>query len=319
MSIVEDFGNSARRELALDNARARLQQGGEDFWGELFIALQNLLFRPEPELRPASSEPYVEAMLALPEPYVELLRKRLTPVLLKKLTTKRPATVPRAEVESFAELFAVLVKHRVVAVHGALTTMQMLLKKPDNRLAAVLMANHTVRVCDSSLFANEVPALEALRADLKQVPEAAFQSDIADILRKLPGQQQSTQQQQQQQQHADMSRCPPVLEGVGRPGIKFQVTSMELSAREHKGAIFTLTHDTESDSIITTGRDGKMVAWTADGVARQSLELDNYYACSADVNLRQQSLLLCGVPREATSTQPSACIFLYRRATSSGW
>jgi len=46
----------------------------------------------------------------------------------------------------------VLVKHRVVAVHGALTTMQMLLKKPDNRLAAILMASNTVRVCEGSLF-----------------------------------------------------------------------------------------------------------------------------------------------------------------------
>ena len=46
----------------------------------------------------------------------------------------------------------VLVKHRVVAVHGALTTMQMLLKKPDNRLAAILMATNTVRVCGGPLF-----------------------------------------------------------------------------------------------------------------------------------------------------------------------
>jgi hypothetical protein len=92
-TIVRDFGSSALRETAvrhaslllfyfvvsmraarscsmlrmrrmtplarLRNARARLQQAGEDFWGELFQALQNLLFRPEPELRPATSEVFL--------------------------------------------------------------------------------------------------------------------------------------------------------------------------------------------------------------------------------------------------------------------
>ena len=98
-SIVEGFGRPQSREAALNAARVRLQAGGEAFWGELFAELQNLMFIPEPERRPASSEPYIEAMLALPEPYVELLRKRLTPVLLKKLTTKRAPTVPRDEVQ----------------------------------------------------------------------------------------------------------------------------------------------------------------------------------------------------------------------------
>ena len=92
-----------------------------------------------------------------------------------------------------------------------------------------------------------------------------------------------------------------------------------MPAREHSGSIFTLTHDPETDSIVTTGRDGKMVAWTAGGAPRQSLQLDNFYACSADVNLKQQSLLLCGVPRENISS-PSACIFLFRRANAgSSW
>ncbi len=89
-----------------------------------------------------------------------------------------------AGVQSFAELFAVLVKHRVVAVHGALTTMQMLLKKPDNRLAAVLMASHVVRVCDAGLYGKEQDSLASLRGDLMQVPEPIFQQDIAEILRK---------------------------------------------------------------------------------------------------------------------------------------
>jgi hypothetical protein len=115
-------------------------------------------------------------------------------------------------------------------------------------------------------------------------------------------------------------RVPPLLETVGRPGIAFQVSSTEMAAREHTGSIFTLTHDPETDSIVTTGRDGKLVAWTSGGDPRQTLQLDNYYACSADVNLRQQSLLLCGVPREASSSQPSACIFLFRRANAgSAW
>jgi hypothetical protein len=81
-TIVADFGNSARRPLALENAQARLQDGSEEYWGHLFLALQELLFHPEPASRPASSEPFISAMLDLPEKYVELLRKRLTPVLV---------------------------------------------------------------------------------------------------------------------------------------------------------------------------------------------------------------------------------------------
>ena len=77
-SIVEDFGNAARCDTALGNARTRLQMGGEDFWGELFLALQNLLFNPDPASRPASSEPYIKAMLALPETYVAVSYTHLT-------------------------------------------------------------------------------------------------------------------------------------------------------------------------------------------------------------------------------------------------
>ena len=44
-SIVEDFGNPARQEAALQNAREQLQHGGADFWVELFVPLQNLLCR----------------------------------------------------------------------------------------------------------------------------------------------------------------------------------------------------------------------------------------------------------------------------------
>ena len=84
-TIIADFGIAARREAALQQAHARLQQGGDDFWAELFVALQTLLFNPECELRPETSEPYVEGMLTLPEQYIEQLRKRLTPVLVLSL------------------------------------------------------------------------------------------------------------------------------------------------------------------------------------------------------------------------------------------
>jgi hypothetical protein len=41
-------------------------------------------------------------------------------------------------------------------MHAHDDTIQMLLKKPENRLSAILMAEHTLRVCDHSLFtANE--------------------------------------------------------------------------------------------------------------------------------------------------------------------
>ena len=71
----------------------------------------------------------------------ELLR-RVDPELRRLVRLNDyPVLGPGGEVQSFAELFAVLVKHRVVAVQGALTTMQMLLKKPDNRLVLTYSAN----------------------------------------------------------------------------------------------------------------------------------------------------------------------------------
>ena len=100
---------------------------------------------------------------------------------------------------------------------------------------------------------------------------------------------------------------------------RLQVTTTEVSRGEqHSGAIFTLTYDAEADSVITTGRDGKMVTWASDGSARQALQLDSCYACSADVNSRHNSLLLCGVPRVATDGQAGACIFHFRRQNAAG-
>ena len=123
--------------------------------------------------------------------------------------------------------------------------------------------------------AHEQAALASLRADLLQVSEMALEQDVADVLNKLPSPQQAPQQPD------GRSRVPPGLDNVCRSGAHFQVTTTEVSGREHAGAIFTLTYDAEADSVITTGRDGKMVSWAPDGSLRQALQLDTFYACSS--------------------------------------
>ena len=50
-----------------------------------------------------------------------------------------------------------------------------------------------------------------------------------------------------------------MFEVVARPGVPFEVLSAQHSGPEHTGAIFTLTYDSDTDSMITTGRDGNVV------------------------------------------------------------
>ena len=154
-----------------------------------------------------------------------------------------------------------------------------------------------------------------------QVQEPAFQQELAITIENLsPSRQVNLQQRpaappaqessplfQAPQQTQESTQHQAVLDSVGRTGVGFDVTASELSVHEHSGAIFTLTHDPLNDSILTTGRDGKMVTWTQSGTVKQTNVLDNYYACSADINVRHQTLLLCGVPRDAIDPgQPSA-------------
>ena len=135
--------------------------------------------------------------------------------------------------------------------------------------AAILMARQVVRTCDASLLCNDNQGLEALRIELTKVTDEAFKADIAEILSGLPGDAQQTNaqqssmhrppQHQQQPLQVQLAAQAQMFEVVARPGVPFEVLSAQHSGPEHTGAIFTLTYDSDTDSMITTGRDGNVV------------------------------------------------------------
>ncbi|CAI7855653.1 unnamed protein product [Closterium sp. NIES-54] len=101
--------------------------------------------------------------------------------ILKFLTIKRQPEASRAEFFVHAEAFAALVHLEFVSIQGAVTTILMLLRKPDNRCAAVTMLGKTVELCASQLVAQGDPGkMEELRKAVLGLKEEAFRLGWSD-------------------------------------------------------------------------------------------------------------------------------------------
>ncbi|CAI5458179.1 unnamed protein product [Closterium sp. Yama58-4] len=101
------------------------------------------------------------------------------PLILKFLTIKRPPDASRAEFFVHAEAFAALVHLEFVSIQGAVTTILTLLRKPDNRCAAVTMLGKTVELCAPQLVAQGDPGkMEELRKAVLGLKEEAFRYDV---------------------------------------------------------------------------------------------------------------------------------------------
>jgi len=67
--------------------------------------------------------------------------------ILQFLAIARPLDCDRMEFFIYAEAFAALVKLEIVLVTGAITTITVLLRKPETRAAAITMLGKTVELC----------------------------------------------------------------------------------------------------------------------------------------------------------------------------
>ncbi|GJP31688.1 hypothetical protein CLOM_g14742 [Closterium sp. NIES-68] len=107
------------------------------------------------------------------------MRDTLIPKILKFLTIKRSPDASRAEFFVHAEAFAALVHLEFVSIQGAVTTILTLLRKPDNRCAAVTMLGKTVELCTPQLVAQGDPGkMGELRAAVMGLQEEAFRYDV---------------------------------------------------------------------------------------------------------------------------------------------
>jgi len=286
--------------------------------------------------------PYVSLLPRLPEPYKTKVRDRLIQKVLKHLTQKRPIDCNRMDFFAYAEAFAALVKVEFVNISGAITTITTLLQKPESRCAAVTMLGKTVELCLHLLNEKcDVTKLAELRSVLATVTEEAFRYDVnyidenmgwttplplsalnaasdpvAASRRPLAGSSaaaapaQPMQPVQQQPQQPQASAAPVSATPIGRLVCKARFQG-------HTDKIFTLCYDTAREALVSSGRDGLVLTWGADGRMRDRLALPGQYTCSMDINPRTRSLFLCGVPKEGSTVPPS--LMLYTLSDAGNW
>ncbi|CAI5514425.1 unnamed protein product [Closterium sp. Naga37s-1] len=123
--------------------------------------------------------PFMRLVPRLPDVAKVKMRDTLIPKILKFLTIKRQPDASRAEFFVHAEAFAALVHLEFVSIQGAVTTILTLLRKPDNRCAAVTMLGKTVELCAPQLVAQGDPGkMEELRKAVLGLKEEAFRYDV---------------------------------------------------------------------------------------------------------------------------------------------
>lgn len=62
-----------------------------------------------------------------------------------------------------------------------------------------------------------------------------------------------------------------------------------------------MAYDELSDGIISSGKDGVVIAWMRDGQAKQNITLQRHYACSMDLNPKHRCLYMCGVAKDSAA------------------
>lgn len=62
-----------------------------------------------------------------------------------------------------------------------------------------------------------------------------------------------------------------------------------------------MAYDVHNDGIISSGKDGVVIAWTRDGQPKQTILLQRHYACSMDLNPKHRVMYMCGVAKDASA------------------
>ncbi|KAJ7519822.1 hypothetical protein O6H91_20G057200 [Diphasiastrum complanatum] len=293
----------------------------ETVFDDLLTAFTRVIFNPELVMQQKSVVPFMLLIPRLQEPAKSHLCSSLIPKVLKHLTVKRPVEASRMDFFAQAEAFAALVNLQFIPVTGAVSTIITLLRKPENRSAAITMLGKTVELCLQQLNDKCDPAILAeLRSELHSVTEDVFKYDVNYI-------EESMGWSLQIQSCAKMARMGLATiqsqgdcnqKGRVDPLLMFEGLYATDSYHGHQNTIFALSFDDGRNQIVSGGKDGLLIVWSADGKVIERLTMARHYACSMDINCYHQALLVCGVTKEEHTAQVSGnwissppCIFQY--------
>lgn len=286
-------------------------------------AFMMVVFNPDLVLRQQSVVPFMHLLTRLPEPAKTRVRDGIIPKVLKHLTVKRPIDANRKDFFSYAESFAALINMELIPLTGAVTTIMTLLRKPENRCAAVTMLGKTVELCLQQLTEKcEAAILADLSLLLQSIKEETFLYDINYIEESMGWNCHATNAQHDatvlssKPLQGNAWAVEPTPTGHGLCAIE--------SYRGHRNTIFAMAYDERRNQLVSSGKDGVLIVWTGDGQVVETLDMPRHYACCMDIHSSLQALLVCGVAKEEVSSPkgnqalPSPCIISYG-AAGHGW
>ncbi|XP_024525238.1 uncharacterized protein LOC9658466 isoform X3 [Selaginella moellendorffii] len=279
-------------------------ESSELVFDELIGAFEDVVFSREMVMRQESVVPYMLLFPRLPERLIVRMKETFIPKVLKHLTLKRSIDASRMEFFSYAEAFASIVQMEFVPLVGAVQSIVQLLRKQETRCAAVTMLGKTVELCLQQLNEKcDLTTLSDLRAAVHNVTEGHFVYDINYI-----------------EESMGWNLSPTSVVTSPRPVHETPVTQSVSglhavdSFHGHKNTVFTMAYDSRRDQLLTGAKDGSLIVWSCDGQLLNHIEMPHHYACSMDVQVSSQSLLVCGVAREGALPNrrlPPPCIFRY--------
>lgn len=276
---VEDDDGKDLEEVAVRIQRSFEDHGDEQLLWDFFEAFSAVVLEGDLVRKEKPVAPFVYLLSRIPEPFKTRARDALIQKILKFLTIKRPADCVRAEFFAHAEAFAALVKLEFVSIKGAITTINTLLKKDDNRCAALTMLGKTVELCLDILTEKcEKGVLRELQMTLESITDPAFEYDIAYI-------------------RENMSWQDGGGGGGDHPWKPIPLVPHRCF-EGHRNVIFSLAYDPVRDVLVSASKDGRVITWGSDGKQQDLIELPRHYACSMDINPRQRILYMCGVSKE---------------------
>eukprot|EP00898_Chlorokybus_atmophyticus_P002604 jgi/Chlat1/3344/Chrsp23S03654 len=288
---------------------------------ELADALALVAFDAELIARGGSTVPYMNLLPRLPE----LLRNRVRDIIIHTvaniisaivlatpvitfLTIKRSKDANRAEFYAQAEAFAALVSLDVVPISGAVSTLTVLLKKPETQCAAVTMLGKTIEMCFPLLEQCDEQGLAGLRAALRALDNDVFKYDI-DYIEDNMGWR-APSQPLPTPSSSSLTTSPPQTAATSSATQHGPFTLQHAASYSgHIDTIFTLAWDEARGQVISGSRDGTLTTWSPDGTALEVTELpSNQYACAMDIAPMHDSLLVCAVRKDDPLAMPPSIL-----------
>lgn len=294
----------------------------EMVFDDFLTSFMAVVFNRELVVRQQSVVPFMFLLPRLPEVPRAKMRDALIPKVLKHLTVKRPVEASRMEFFAHAEAFAALVNLEFVSITGAVTTIITLLRKQENRCAAITMLGKTVELCLQQLTEKCDPGtLQELAASLRNITEDVFQYDINYIEDTMGWNRPLSGSLPLDQTGVDVKSSLSHSLLTSSHGLK--ATESYLG---HRNTIFAMSYDESRGRLVSGGKDGTLIVWGVDGQVTETVDMQRHYACSMDIHINHHTLLVCGVAKEDAIGQgpgrvaalPPPCILCYA-PVGHGW